>query len=85
MSCTRFVLHGSYDDETEKARVIMDESKIPYRLERAPRENYDGLLTLCTPAGRFVGLKEINFMFGREAFRRDSRLQPVEGREVGNA
>ncbi len=69
MSCTRFVLYGSYDKETEKAREIMDESGIPYRLELSPKENYGGLLALCTPAGTFTGLKQIDFMFGREAFR----------------
>ena len=42
MSCTRFVLYGSYDKETEKAREIMDESGIPYRLELSPKENYGG-------------------------------------------
>ena len=65
MACLRFTLHGSYDVETEQARKVLDNSEIPYRLERPPKEDYDGQVVLVTPAGRFCGLETITFMFGK--------------------
>ena len=62
--CMKYILHGGNDKQTECAMRILDEAKIPYRLELAPEENYGGQVELVCPMGR-VDLEYIENIFGK--------------------
>lgn len=67
MGCQRFILHGNPDNETRRAQKVLEGRNIPYRLEINP-EDLERQIVLSTPAGRYKGIREIEFAFGKRKY-----------------
>ena len=66
----KFILYGGEDDATNRAREILENRKIPYRLELD--QNYDGRVRVIGPIG-MVSLRDLDLMLGNHSLEAETK------------